>query len=385
MGCQIKFGTFGINPYVVMTENYTQNDGSTEYNLTGLSIEILKFICEEMNLTTRFLAPSLNIELDSFVTQIGRLYDGLSDVLTGIVPLFPVFVKSSFDATIPYIHVNVKMHVPCPKAIPGTGKLLITFSLSVWLTIGRVLLLTTAVFWCAGNGPYRSVCNEIHTYQSLSNCFHNVWAFFVGVSAPQQLTTSNLRVFFFLYVCYCFAISTVFQAFFVSYLVEPNYEKKLETLEDLFYSDVVYCYHPIFNYVLDTFLGSEYAYFIEHKILKEDCSYMRKCVERMITKRDISTFLSLNFATYVAREGGTVDVGKVNCFLDQIPVSVSLTVLFKKGNPLLVIFNTLMRRYLEAGLLEIFRTDLQHRVSLRSAGRLGEAAGGMFFRSLFLT
>jgi len=135
------------------------------------------------------------------------------------------------------------------------------------MTIGLVLLLTTTVFWCAGNGPYRSVCNETHTYQSLSNCFHNVWAVFVGVSVPQQLTTSNLRVFFFLYVSFCFAISTVFQAFFVSYLVEPKYERKLDTLEDLLDSDVVYGYHQIFNYALDTFSCSECAYSIEHKIL----------------------------------------------------------------------------------------------------------------------
>jgi hypothetical protein len=62
----------------------------------------------------------------------------------------------------------------------------------------------------------------------------------VAVSVPQQPTNSTLRVFFFLYVCFSFAISTVLQAFFVSYLVEPMYEKKLETLDNLQNSDVVY-------------------------------------------------------------------------------------------------------------------------------------------------
>jgi len=57
MGCPIKLGTIGIEPYVIMTENYTQNDGSTEYRLTGLSVEILQLVCQKMNLTTVFLAP----------------------------------------------------------------------------------------------------------------------------------------------------------------------------------------------------------------------------------------------------------------------------------------------------------------------------------------
>jgi len=379
MGCPIKFGTFGFKPYVIMTENYTQNDGSTEYKLTGLSVEILKFVCEKMNLTTRFLAPSPNSEFDSFVKLIAVLDDGLYDVLTGIVPLFPVFVTSSFDATIPYIYVNMKMLVPCPKAIPGTGKLLTTFSLSVWLTIGLVLLLTTALFWCAGNGPYRSVCNETHTYQSLSICFHIVWAVFLGISVSQKPTTSSLRVFFSLYVCFCFAISTVFQGFFVSFLVEPKYGKKLESLADVLDSDVVYGYHPGMDYVLGTFSCSECAYFIEHKILKEDCSDVRKCVERMITKRDIAIITAPVYSTYVAREMGSVDVGKVICSLDQFDLPGRLALLFKKGNPLLNRFNTVMRRYLEAGLLEMLWTELQHRASLRGAGRFTEAAGDMFF------
>jgi len=379
MGCPIIFGTFGNNPYIIMTENYTQNDGSTAYKLTGLSVEILKFVCEKMNLTTVFLAPSFNLEFDSFVKHIGELDDGISDVVTGIIPLLPVIVTSSFEATIPYIHANVKMLVPCPKAIPGTEKLFTTFSLSVWLTIGLVLLLTTAVFWCAGNGPYRSVCNKTHTYQSLSNSFHNVWAVFVGVSVPQQLTNSCLRLFFFLYVCFCFAISTVFQAFFVSYLVEPKYEKNLESLDEILDSDVVYGYNPIIDYALDTSSCSQFAYFVEHKRLKKECSDIRKCVERMITKRYIAIVLHPVFATYVAREMGTVDVSKINCSLDEVALSGGLTLLFKKGNPLLEKFNILMRRYLEASFREMLWTELQHRVSLRGRGRFTESPRDIFF------
>ena len=291
MGCPINVGTIGIDPYVITTENYTQNDGRIPYKLTGLSIEILKFVCEKMNLTTIYLPPSLNMELNSFVKEIAALEDDFSDVLTGTVPLVPVFVTSSFDATIPYTHVNFKMLVPCPKAIPGTERILKTFSLSVWLTIGLVLLLTTAVFWCAGNVPYRSVCNDTHTNWSLSNCFHNVLAVFVGVSVPQQPTTSRIRVFFFHYVCFCFAVSTIFQAFFVSYLVEPKYEKRIETLDALLDSDTVYGYHPFFNLFQDTLSYPELVKFLEHKRQKEDCSDVRKCVERMITKRNIASLL----------------------------------------------------------------------------------------------
>jgi len=74
-----------------MTENYTQNDGSTVYKLTGLSVDIVKLVCEKMNLTTLFLAPSLNLELDSSVKQMAELDEGSYDLLTSPVPLMPVF------------------------------------------------------------------------------------------------------------------------------------------------------------------------------------------------------------------------------------------------------------------------------------------------------
>ena len=223
------------------------------------------------------------------------------------------------------------------------------------------------------------MCNETHAYQSLSNCFHNAWAVFVGVSLPQQPINSRLRNFFFLYVCFLFRFSIVFEAFFVSYLVEPNYEKKLETLEELVVSHLVYGYHPFINFIQHTVSYLEFVRFLERKNLKEDCSCVRKYIERLITKRYIATFVAPVFATSVAREIGTVDFGKLICSLDQVALSGSLTVLFKKRNPLLVRFNTLMRRYLETGLLQMFWTELQHRASWRGGDRYGEAVRDMFF------
>ena len=380
MGCPIRVGTTGIEPYVILTENYTQNDGSIAYKIRGLSVELLNLVCEKMNLTTVFLAPSVNMEFDSFMKTLADLQDGLSDVLTGTVPLMPLFVTSSFDATIPYIHVELKMLLPCPKAVLGTEKVLETFSLSVWLTMGLVLLLTTGMFWCVGNGQYRSVLKQTHTYKSLSHCFYNAWAVFMGVSVPQQPTTSNLRVLFCLYVCYCFAIITVFQAFFVSYLVEPKYEKKFETLDELLDSDLVYGHHPAASYAKDTLSYPEFVKFLDHKKLMEDCSDTRKCVERMITKRDIASFIAPVYATYVAREMGVVDVTKVICSLDEVVLSAGATILFQKGSPLLYRFNVLMRRCLEAGLLEKDWKQLQHGASLRSRSTVRAESSDMFVR-----
>jgi len=119
--------------------------------------------------------------------------------------------------------------------------------------------------------------------------------------------------------------------------------------------------------------------FSEHKKLQEDCSDIRKCVERMITQRDLASAISPMFASYVAREMGTVDVGKVVSSVDTNFLTAGSTVIFKKGNLLLDRFNILMRSYMEDGLLETLWREIQHRAFLKCGSRFGETSGQMFF------
>jgi len=351
--CPIKVASIGVDPLVIVTENYTKNDGSTAYKVTGLFVEIFVLVFQKMNLTTVFLPPVIGIAQDSYFKVLSDLQGGLADVVTGVIFLLPIVVTSSYDATIPYTHTELKMLIPCPKPIPGTEKILSTFSLSVWLTMGLVLLLSTAVFWCVGIRTYRSMFREAHTYRSLSHCFYNAWAVLMGVSVPQLPTTSILRIFFLLYVCYCFAISTVFQAFFVSYLVEPEYGNKIETFDELLNSDIIYGYKTGLDITFENVLYPELSKFNERKKLRADCDNITKCLERMITKGDIASLTVPKHATYLASVMGIVDVNKIICSFDETIMSYEIIILFKKGNPLLERVNVLLRHCLEAGFLEL--------------------------------
>jgi hypothetical protein len=157
------------------------------------------------------------------------------------------------------------------------------------------------------------------------------------------------------------------------------YEKKLETLDELLESDVVYGTHPTVSFAKDFANIPELVMFLEHKRLQEGCSDVRKCVERMITKTYIASIIPPLYATYVARDLGTVDVGKIIFSLDETVMSGGAIVLFKKGNPFPDSFNILMRRFLEDGFLEMLWKELQHRASLRGRGRFREAGSDMFF------
>jgi hypothetical protein len=244
--------------------------------------------------------------------------------------------------------------------------------------MGLVFLLTTAVFWCAANGPYQPTFKDLQTYKSVSYCFYNAWAIGMGVSVTQLPTTSKLRPFFLIYVCYCFAMSTVFQAFFVSYLVEPKYEKKIESFDELFHSDIIYGYQQFTDFLVHTGMFPELIKFHETKSLREDCTDVRKCVEQLITKQDIATLADPMYSAYIASKMGIADPQSVICSLEQYIFSAHLITLFKKGNPYVDTFNVLMRRFLEAGFLERHWSELKYLACLKSADKLQEKRNNMF-------
>ena len=109
---------------------------------------------------------------------------------------------------------------------------------------------------------------------------------------------------------------------------------------------------------------------------------MRKCIERMTTKSDVVIINEPVLATYIAKELGTVDVRKLFYSQDDPNFNIWIHV-FKKGFPLLDIFNIPMSRYLESGFLARLWAELLNRAYLRREGRFTEATGGMFFAFSF--
>ena len=83
---------------------------------------------------------------------------------------------------------------------------------------------------------------EIKDYRTVSGCAYNVQATAMGVSASQPSTTA-VRTLFFLWVSYCYIISTVFQMFFTSFLVNTGFGKQIENFEGLLSSGLEYGYN----------------------------------------------------------------------------------------------------------------------------------------------
>jgi hypothetical protein len=378
--CVIKVGTIGYSPFVILLGNHTETDGTEVYDVRGFSVEYARLCFSNMNLTAAFLPPPLDISLEATYREVGNLMSRQADILLGLVPLLPIIITSFSEPSISYIFDAVKWFVPCPKPIPRVHKIITMYNASVWITMILVFIVSAVVFWYAARRPRRprrQDANESKTLRSISNCIYSSWAVFVGVSVPEMPKSWELRIFFLLYVWYCFAMSTVFQAFFVSFLVEPGFEKQIETMEELIASNVFYGYNEVMEFGMMTTEYTDHLRFPESRRI--DCTDTSVCVRRIMSTGDVAFIIDPMYVEYIANEVGQQGQTRYPCSLKGNVLDGTIVALLPKGSPLMNQFNICIRRCLEGGLVERYWADLNLQAVLKSKKGSVEDGSEMYF------
>lgn len=373
MGCPITATTVGFPPFLIMTGNYTDKDGNTRYNMSGFAVEFYRISAEKMNLTMNFLQPSFGSSLELYITEVNTMMEASSDITIGVIPLAPFLLLPGLIYTKPFVTVDFTICFPCPARVHRMDKIISTFTIPVWLTLIIVLILTGAVFWSTEHFARRPV----HTTTSLSLSFYNAWAILMGVSVTRNPDTWKQRLFFVLYVFYCFAIITVFQAFFVSYLVEPGHQKRLRTIDDLLETDLVFGTNTAVELGVSAVGYDEYNKFPESR--RVSCDDMEKCMKRLMSRRDLTTANAGLYVKYIVNTFGIKDESKVVCYVDESIFHVSGTALLNVGSPFLEGINIGIQQCLEGGLIDRYWSELSNLALVRGENNYFDHNGDMYF------
>jgi len=240
-----------------------------------------------------------------------------------------------------------------------------------------VFVLTSALSWFSANYPDRMVEIDSKNLQTIPKCMYNAWSIFIGVSVQQMPRSWKIRIFFLIYVCYCFAISTVFQAFFVSFLVEPGYGEKIETFQKLLDSNVNYGFNDAVEVGMRTIEFSDHLQFPLTR--RVNCANQKTCLMRMMTDGDVATLSVPYYAKYIFNELGFQGEMKSPCSLDENFIYGRIVAVFTRGNPLLNQFNKQIRRCVEGALRKKYWAQLNHEALLRSGTKSDEDGSSMYF------
>jgi hypothetical protein len=175
---------------------------------------------------------------------------------------------------------------------------------------------------------------------------YNVWAIVMGASLTHMPLNSRLRVVIFPWICYCFAISTVFQTFFTSYLVDPGLEKQITTLNELLDSKMDFGFRPEMDLYFSGSSNWIHQYLLDHK---KECIDSSECVNRII---DTPSFATTTESWSVEKYVKSSAVCRMND-LDSFPVRI--VSYYRKGCILMDEFNKIIVSMVESG--QIIRAE----------------------------
>jgi hypothetical protein len=169
----------------------------------------------------------------------------------------------------------------------------------------------------------------------------------------------------------------VFQAFFVSYLVEPGYGEKIATLQELLDSSVNYGFNLGVEFGMSTMEFTEHLQFPLTR--RVDCVDLKTCLMRMMSDGDVATMAPQDYAEYISKELGYQGEMKDPCSLDENFIYGSAVFAFTKGYPLVNQFNSFLRRVLKSGVGWKYWEQLGHEALLRSRTKSDEDGSSMYF------
>jgi hypothetical protein len=316
----------------------------------GCEIELLKVIGKALNMSLDM--ADLGEVLEYLFAQDGKeveILKGQPFVYVGwYAAVFPL-VDFSYEYTRSYLSVRIVWYTPCAVKYRRWSRFFNIFSVDMWICFALSLVLAVITVSCISNYTHKSHLHESKSYSNIFSVTANIIAVLLSVSVNTQPRCAPLRLFFFCWVCYSVAISTVFQAYLTTFLIEPGYEEPIKNIDQMLKSEIKYGFDA--NY---TVLFTNTADPVESAIRKDPvpCPEV-ECFKWAALHHNISTMLNdLVVGTQCAKGYWTDENNKpLLCELeDGVVRTVHFTILVRKRSPFFELIDDIIGRLVEGGI-----------------------------------
>jgi hypothetical protein len=351
-GCPIKVFVRQLFPLVYLPKLVRYNDTyiRTMYE-EGIEIEMLKLIGIALNMSLDIAGVK---ELFLFISAGNKKEEEGPKVLPFIfVGWFPG-VNSEMDNfgeyTRSYHNVRVAWYTPCAVRHERWSRFFKIFSVDMWIIFALSLVLAVITVRCISNYAHKSHLQESNSYTNIFSVTTNITAVLLSVSVNTQPRSAPLRLFFFCWVCYSFAISTVFQAYLTTFLIEPGYENPIKTVEEMLNSEIHFGFN-VYNQIIfpDTSDPVESA-FVKNSV---ECHNPYTCFVWAAKYHNISTILDDLFIGYYRGEVNWEDENNrpLVCELENGVIrTFGFSIWMRKRSPFFELINNVLSRIIEGGI-----------------------------------
>ena len=189
----------------------------------------------------------------------------------------------------------------------------------------------------------------VSAYKTLWSSLIVAYAVSFGVSVHVQPINSALRNDFMLWVCYCYVMSTLFQTYYTTYLVNPGFYSVINTVDDICRKGFEYGY----QFGLEQIIFDGNSSWLCGGRGRVDCvgHANEGCFSRVV-KGDNFAYLGVEFYAEYFEALNLPHDSNALCSLDESFETIQIVMYLKKGSHFLKPFNLVLRRIIETGLLK---------------------------------
>jgi hypothetical protein len=367
-GCPLRVSIFESEPFV-MYSSYSEDDNAVIYK-GGLDIELLQMIQKATNMSTIFRQPpsdgtwSILLDNGSWTGVLREVIEGVSDIALGGSYYRCHITGNIIECTTPYIYDEIIWYVPCAQPNPRWASLSRVFKLSLWVGFIVGYITVSVIMWAVVRiyNMFTTAENKCSTYTNVTKCFLNLWAVILGVSATENIPQKAvIRIVFLLWVVYSLAVSTVYQTFLTSYIVDPGFQHQISTIDELLDSRLECGMFRSFDTLMPDLRPKRYD-------CRQMCDHTEDCARRVALKRDYAfVFSKINADYMIAVHYVDSNGHPLVCHLDEKLSRQYITISVQRGSPMLKRYNDVIQSVIQGGLLDKWWREITFQAILLAA------------------
>lgn len=376
-GCEIRVSTFEYMPFVGRKKTTKSDPNKVNFD-EGLEIRLLKLVSEKKNISLKLLdLPAdggrwgLKLGNGTWTGVTGEVIRSFSDIGSGNW-WNRCHLIEEVECPIQYTVDQVRWYVPCAKPYPRWMSIARVFKLSLWLGFLSSYVVVGISMWFIVkiSNSISTVPIENQAYTSLVKCLLNFWAIILEESASNNPPhVAVIRLVFFMWVLYCWAVNTVYQTYMTSFLIDPGLQHQISSENELLESGIGL---GIPETVLSVIPGVTDGRYRRH----DSCYDVTVCQDRMAFVGDMAFFFSkYNMEYFIAAKYVDGDSNDLVCKFDEI-YCIQLAILpVPKGSQFLEIFNEIIIYLQQSGIREYWWKDIQYIATLDLASEISLPPG----------
>jgi hypothetical protein len=167
-------------------------------------------------------------------------------------------------------------------------------------------------------------------------------------------------------VCYSVAVSTVFQTYLTTYLIEPGYEEPIKTVEQMLKSEKYFGFQTAYKMLFANTSDPVQIAIVKNAV---DCHNLQTCFRWATVYKNFSTIFSdVNLEFYLGGKNITdINNKPILCELENGVVrTYDFTILFTKGSPFVETIDDVVGHIVESGILVHIKKRLIYKGRLKT-------------------